>query len=160
MPNIERLEQLGLTQCATRLKTELSVREKLATAYEKYRYLTLEKIQAFDQKLRKETEKKDGENQWGAITSYKRTVFTALAQYGKVPPDAALDALEAAQKDGCFDAYEVMTVEWHKEIPDPILFGIVQGCSDKFFIVQWDTDVAIEDILKDHEGWKFLEKKV
>lgn len=68
------------------------------------------------------------------------------------------DALESAHADKCFDKFEVMTVEWHKEVPDPILFGVVNGCADRFFIAQWDTDVKIEDILKDHEGWSFLDK--
>ena len=159
LPDTERLKQLGLTQCATRIEEELTVRQKLAVAYEKYRYLTPAKIEAFNVKLREETEKKEGKNQWGKIKSYKRTKMTPLEQYGSVPPETALAALEAAHADQCFDSFEVMTVEWHKEVPDPILFGVIKGCADRFFIAQWDADVKIEDILKDHEGWSFLDKK-
>ena len=109
--------------------------------------------------MKTETRQEEGTNPWGTITSYKRTKLTALKDYDKVPPDAVLDAWEAAQTIGCFDAYEVMTLESHREVPDPILFGSVTGSPDKFFIAQWDTDVKIEDILKDHEGWLFLDKQ-
>ena len=158
MSSLERLEALGLTKCATTLKKELTIRQKLAVAYAHFRYLTPEKLAAFNVKLRTETEQVEGQNQWGQIKAYKRTKQTSLKDYDKVPPDSVLDALEAAQAHGCFDQYEVMTLESHKEVPDPILFGTVEGSPDLFFIAQWDTDVKIEDILNDHEGWKFLEK--
>ena len=158
MTNIERLETLGLKKCAGELKKELGIREKLAVAYQHFRYLTPEQLAAFNERLKKETKKDEGKNAWGTITSYKRTKQTKLAEYGKVPPDAALDALEAAQAHGCFDHFEVMEIESHKEVPDPILFGVCDGSPDLFFIAQWDEDIKIEDILKDHEGWKFLER--
>ena len=158
MSNIDRLEQLGLTAVATELKQELSIRQKLTIAYEHFRYLTPEKVAAFDAKLLAETRQEEGVNQWGQIYSYKRTKLTPLKDYRKVPPDSVLDALESAQGRGCFDTFEVMTIESHKVVPDPILFGRVTGCADLFFISQWDEDVKIEDILKDHEGWTFLDR--
>ena len=157
-PKVERLKQLGLTAVAEQITQELSLREKLAIAYEHYRYLTPEKVVAFNDKLKKETKQDEGKNPWGQITSYKRTRLTSLNQYGKVPPDAVLDALEAAHAHKCFDEFQVMDLESHREVPDPILFGKIAGCEDLFYIAQWDTDVKIEDILKDHEGWRFLEK--
>ena len=36
--------------------------------------------------------------------------------------------------------------EWIKEIKDPIVFGVINGCPDKFFISQWDDDIKIDDI--------------
>ena len=63
------------------------------------------------------------------------------------PPDTVLDALEKAKEDNCFDTFEVAKISWIEEIKDPILFGIIEGCSDKFFISQWDDDVKIEDLL-------------
>lgn len=158
MTNINRLEQLGLTTVANTLKAELSVRQKLAIAYEHYRYLTPSKVDAFNVKLMAETRVDEGANQWGQIYSYKRTALTNLRDYAKVPPNSVLDALETAQGRGCFDQYQVMTIESHKVVPDPILFGQVTGCDDLFFISQWDDDIKIEDILKDHEGWAFLDK--
>ena len=157
--DVGRLERLGLTHAAQSIRTELSVRDKLAVAYEHYRYLTPEKLSAFQERLKKETHKHEGKNMWGDIVSYKRTKVTALEKFTKVPPDAVLDALDTAKGRDCFDAFEVMELEWHKEVPDPILFGLVVGSPDKFFIAQWDDDIKIEDILKDHEGWKFLDAK-
>lgn len=158
MSNVERLAQLGFVKCAESIKRELTIREKLRLAYEHYRYLTPEKLLAFNDKLRKETEQVEGKNQWGQIVSYKRTKQTLLKDYEKVPPDAVLDALEAAHAHGCFDRFEVMTIESHKIVPDPILFGVIDGSPDLFYIAQWDEDIKIEQILKDHEGWKFLDK--
>jgi hypothetical protein len=34
-----------------------------------------------------------------------------------------------------------------KEVIDPIIFGKIDGCTDRFFIAQWDDDVKIEDIV-------------
>lgn len=157
-PKVERLKQLGLTAVAEQITQELSIREKLAVAYEHYRYLTPEKVAAFNERLKVETTQDEGKNPWGTITSYKRTRLTSLKDYAKVPPDAALDALEAARTLGCFNDFAVMDLESHREVPDPILFGQVTGCDDLFYIAQWDTDVKIEDFLNDHEGWRFLEK--
>ena len=159
MPDVERLAKLGLTTCADTIKQELSMREKLAMAYQHYRYLTMDKLAAFNEKLRKETEQVTGSNTWGKIKEDKRTKQTLLKDYDKVPPTHVLDALETAQAHGCFDKYEVMTIKSHREVPDPILFGHVEGSTDLFYIAQWDTDIKIEDILKDHEGWKFLDSK-
>jgi len=117
------------------------------------------RIREENEKLRKETEQVTGSNTWGKIKEYKRTKQTLLKDYDKVPPTHVLDALETAQAHGCFDKYEVMTIKSHREVPDPILFGHAEGSTDLFYIAQWDTDIKIEDILKDHEGWKFLDSK-
>jgi hypothetical protein len=52
----------------------------------------------------------------------------------------------------CFDRFEVAKVETIEVRPDPIIFGLINDCVDKFFITQWDDDVKIEDILKQNEG--------
>jgi len=78
--------------------------------------------------------------------------FTAIQAYEKVPPDFVLEAMEKAMDLNCFDRFEVASIQSVKEIPDPIVFGVIDGCTDKFFISQWDNDVKIEDILKENEG--------
>ena len=57
--------------------------------------------------------------------------------------------LEEAKKLDCFDEFEIAYIA---EVKDPILFGIVKGCSTKFYVAQWDDDVRIEDILAPNEG--------
>ena len=44
MPDLERLEQLGFVTCATKIKEEKSIREKLTLAYQHFRYVTPEKV--------------------------------------------------------------------------------------------------------------------
>jgi hypothetical protein len=49
--------------------------------------------------------------------------------------------------DDCFDSFEIAKIQWKREIKDPILFGRIDGCPDRFYVSQWDDDVRIEDIL-------------
>lgn len=158
MNKIEQLKELGLTRCAVEIERRLNLTEKLAIAYEAFRYVTVEKLTEFNIRLKEETKVEEGKNQWGTIQSYKRTRFTALHEYSKVPPDNVLQSLQEAKALGCFDSFEIMDLESHREVPDPILFGRIIDCPDRFFIAQWDDDVKIEDILKDHQGWKFMEQ--
>jgi hypothetical protein len=51
-----------------------------------------------------------------------------------------------------FDTYEIAHIQSIVERKDPILFGCITGCADKFFIAQWDDDVKIEDIINENEG--------
>lgn len=62
---------------------------------------------------------------------------------------SVLDSLEVAMGRKCFDSFMVAHII---DVEDPILFGYINGCSDHFFIDQWDEDVKIQDILKDNEG--------
>ena len=116
--------------------------ERMKMAYEKYLFVSQKTIDLFNDKLKIETLKEDSRHR-----IYKRLVFIPLETYDQLPPDTVLDALEKAKEDNCFDTFEVAKISWIEEIKDPILFGIIEGCSDKFFISQWDDDVKIEDLL-------------
>lgn len=136
---IDRLEKLGFKAASTKVK-ELSVRQrKMAIAYEHYRFVCQEKIDAFNAKLRKA----------GSNAGYQTLSFTPVEQYPDVPPVHVLDSLDLAQSRRCFDAFEIAHII---DVKDPILFGRINGCPDRFFIGQWDDDVKIEDILKPNEG--------
>lgn len=137
----ERLQKLGLTVAANRLKKGKALKRKLAVAYEHYRFVRPEKIEEYQTKLRKATLDRRG--------GYKTLAFTRLEHYGEIPPSATLEALEVAQERGCFDYFEIAHVV---KVEDPILFGRVDGCKDRFFVAQWDEDVKIEDILMANEG--------
>ncbi len=138
----DELESLGMKGAAKRI----DVAKRLAVAYAKYGFVTQKKIDAFNDKLRKESINvvKDHGRSW---TEFKRLRFTDIGQYDKIPPPAALARLREAVKDGIFDRFEVADIEWVKEVPDPIIFGRIDGCEDRFFIAQWDDDVKIEDII-------------
>lgn len=134
----DRLKRLGLTAVATKL----SKAEKMKAAYENYLFLSAEKIDRFNKKLMNESLT---ENQ--RTRAYKRLQFIPLAKYTELPPPNVLEALEKAQNLNCFDTFEIAKIDWIREMKDPILFGVIEGCTDKFFISQWDDDVKVEDIL-------------
>lgn len=133
-----RLEKLGLKGAAKKL----DMARKLSVAYAKYGYVSQEKVDRFNEKLRAETLTEDKN-----ARSYKRLLFTPLDGYHKIPPQDVLNRLESAMDDAVFDRFEIATIQWIKEIIDPILFGRIDGCPDRFFIAQWDDDVKIEDIV-------------
>lgn len=147
-----RLEQLGLSAAAKEVTRQRALAKKLDIAYQHYRFVEEGKINDFNAKLYQTTYRANG----GAFSSgsYSQLTFTALSEYPSVPPTDVLDALESAHQYQCFDRFEVAQItEQSVPKPDPILFGIVNGCSDRFFIAQWDEDVKIEDILQGDEGW-------
>lgn len=138
---IDRLEKLGFKTASDKIKRLAEKKRKLAIAYEHFRFVRKENIAAFQNKLYDST-RKDKEG-------YKMLSFTPVESYEEMPPAEVLTALEEANEKHCFDSYEVAHIV---RVKDPILFGRVNGCSDRFFVAQWDDDVAIEDILAENEG--------
>ena len=152
MINIELLEKLGFTQASKDLKVKEELKRKMTIAYEHFRYVRPEKIIVFNEKLKQETIKREGKKGANLYENYDKLAFTPIAQYGTIPPTEVLEKIEQAQKIGCFDEFEIAKIESVKEYKDPIVFGKITGCSDLFFIAQWDNDVKIEDILMPNEG--------
>ena len=142
------LEELGFTRAAEGLKQKRELARKMRIAFEHFRVVTPEHITQFNQDLRKRSTSPDS---YGAYT-YQKLVFIPIGSYGEIPPAPALEALRAAKSLKCFDSFEVAKIESVKVVPDPILFGVITGCDNKYFIAQWDDDVRIEDILRPDEG--------
>lgn len=134
----DRLEKLGLKTAAKKMGQA----QKLAMAYEQYMFIDQETVQKFNDKLKQETLKEDKRAYY-----FKQLVFIPLEKYSEVPPDVVLDKLETAKNTGIFDRFDIAKIEWKEEIKDPLLFGIVDGCTDLFFICQWDDDIALEDLI-------------
>jgi hypothetical protein len=148
----DRLKQLGMTAAATDVEVNATRFRKMAKAYELYRFVAPEKIAAFNEKLKAKSFKAGG-GLYGQ-GSYEQLIFTPIATYPAVPPTDVLDALEGAMAHDCFDAFEIAQItELSVPKPDPILFGRIAGCDDRFFIAQWDDDVKIEDLLTENEGY-------
>lgn len=152
VPTEATLLKAGFTAAADGIKRKRDLVRKLRIAFEHFRVVAPEHISRFNAELRKRTEIMTGNNSWGNITQYDTLLFTALAEYGTVPPQTVIDDLIKAQELGCFDRFEVCTIQSVQIIPDPIVFGIIEGCDNKYFITQWDNDVSIEDILRPDEG--------
>lgn len=143
----QRLEKIGLKTASSKIKELRELKRKMTIAYEHFRYVKQDKIDAFNEKLRKETLKEDKNTYY-----YKRLDFISLDNYTEVPPEEVLTKIEQAQDLGCFDTFEIAKIVDRVEVKDPIVFGIIKGCPDRFFVGQWDNDVKIEDILKESEG--------
>jgi len=147
MQTEEKLSKLGFKKASNKITELKDLKRKSTIAYEHFRYVTQAKIDAFNEKLKKESMQEDAR-----AYHYKCLKFISLADYPEVPPMDVLDKLEAAQELGCFDTFEIAKIDDVVEVKDPIVFGRINKCPDRFFIGQWDDDVKIEQILNANEG--------
>ncbi len=136
-----------MKSASDKVKKIREMKRKMTIAYEHYRFVKQDKIDAFNKKLEAES-KKDYSNYY----TVKTLLFTPLENYSEVPPEAVLDKIEEAIERNCFDTFEVAQVKEVTVQKDPIVFGRINDCPDRFFVAQWDDDVSIEDILKENEG--------
>lgn len=163
--NIDELKALGLNAAADKIQRKLDLKKKLTIAYEHYRFVSPQIVARFQEELKKKTyeiQEQDGKWKKGSEsdlnrrilqnTRYDQLAFVRLADYGEVPPAEALGELKTAVDRGCFDTYEVAKIQSFQKVEDPIIFGRINGCEDRFFVCQWDKDVSITDILKENEG--------
>lgn len=146
------LRELGFSTAANNVSNDRVLARKLRIAFEHFRLVKPEHLARFNEELKARTLRAAGRNTWGEITEHDTLKFTPIANYDKVPPAAALEAIRHAKGMDCFDSFEVATIASVRTVPDPIVFGIVSGCENKYFVAQWDSDVAIEDILRQGEG--------
>lgn len=142
---VEMLERLGFTAAATEAKTIVARKRKLALAYEHYKYVRTEKVVAFNAALKQKTIQ--GKEPYNA--TWKMLEFVGIGTYPNIPPEEVLIAHEQAVNLKCFDSFEVAFI---KDVKDPLLFGRVENCSDRFYIAGWDDDVKIEDLIGPNEG--------
>lgn len=142
------LESLGFKTVSETLKKAKEFKRKMAVAYEHFRFVRQEKIDQFNQKLKEKTIKRS-DSVFGGST-FQVLAFSSVASYEKSPPmDVLLKMKDAADKK-CFDSFEIAYI---KEVTDdPILFGRIEGCPDRFYVAQWDNDVTIEQIIDSNEG--------
>ncbi len=139
---VDRLKELGFNTAAENAVKRASLAEKLGKAYSKYLYVSEDQINKFNERLKKESEK-ENKNSY----TYKKLKFIDIKDYTEIPPQEALDSLKDAKEDNVFDTFEITKIEDVIEQKDPILFGRIEECNDRFFITQWDDDIKIEDIL-------------
>lgn len=140
----QRLAALGFKRAAARIPILIVKQHKMAIAYEHYRFVREEHITRFQDALKAKTYRGTPDN-----NSYQYLAFTPISDFQEIPPAHVLTNLEAATLRNCFDAFEIAHI---REVKDPILFGRIEDCPDRFYIDQWDDDVKIEDILKENEG--------
>lgn len=138
------LEKLGFKKALSKLGKGRKVFPKLKVAYAMYGFIKPEQVQKFQEVLGLQK----------ASKGYRKQLsFCRIDQYDRdVPPQDVLEKIEAAKNVGCFDYFEIAYVEEVKK--DPIVFGRIQDCPDRFFIAQWDDDVSIEQIIMASEPKK------
>ena len=141
---VDRVEKLGLNKASGDLKESAERMRKLHIAYQSFKWIRKENIDKFNEHLKKTTDKSDE-----SYYRYDKLAFIKTADYPGIPPEPVLAEMEKAQKLECFDYMEVCKIESVQEVKDPIVFGCVEGCTDKFFVAQWGDDVKVEDILSE-----------
>lgn len=145
-PDAGLLAKLGFTKMATELKTLEIRKHKLMIAHEHYRFVTQDKIDAFNRKLAKES----GKNMNDPFNmEYKTLAFSTVGNYDKIPPADVLAEMQVAQDRKCFDDFEVAYI---KQVKDPLLFGRIHGCPKRFYIAAWDDDIKLSDLIMPNEG--------
>jgi hypothetical protein len=157
--------EAGFDAAADALDQKAARAVKLAIAYEHYRFITKEQISAFQKKLKAQTTRPATENDrqkfandkvfYQATVIADQLVFAELGKYPGLPPADVIAKVKEAKARGCFDGMEVAEVKpvaTEVKLPDPIVFGRVDGCTDRFFIAQWGTDVNINDIINRNDG--------
>jgi len=167
LPTNTELRDLGFETAAYEIEKHKEavpqeLRDKLRVAFEFYRVVEPEHVDKFNEALKAKTlTVKTFKGTYSRTTTrrYQQLQFTTIHNYTAAPPREVLVALKKANELGCFDSYEVATIGWvtdsHVErirLPDPILFGRIQGSNNRYFIAQWDDDVKIEDILREDQG--------
>lgn len=151
-PTEAELTELGFDAAAKQLNADREMARKLRIAFEHFRVVEPDHLSRFQAELKQKTLRNDGRNTWGMITEHDTLVFTPIKDYTAIPPKEALDELRKAKTLGCFDAFEVATIQSVRTVPDPIIFGTINGSRNKYYVCQWDNDVKIEDILRPEEG--------
>lgn len=138
------LEKLGFSKALAKIGKGRKVFPKLKVAYAMYGFIRDEQVRKFQDVLGLQK----------AAKGYRKQLsFCRIENYDRdVPPQEVLEKIEAAKAVGCFDYFEIAFVEEVKK--DPIVFGRIEGCQDRFFIAQWDDDVSIEQIIMASEGKK------
>lgn len=165
-------EEAGFAEVAKQLRAKAELGRKLALGYELYRYVSEDAINAFQTKLKATTTRAPNEQEIGLAIAHMysvtgairyalvkevcdQLVFTPMEAYASLPPTDVLEKVKEARSHGVFDRFEVAaisTVATKVVFPDPIVFGCIDGCTDRFYIAEWGTDVSINDLLGEHDG--------
>lgn len=155
--NAELLKELGMDSAAQNLTKKMDLKKKLTIAYEHFRFVEPHILDRFQNQLKAKTYSEQLEG-YLVTRKWRELKLIALKDYKEIPPPDCLMDLKKAKDMNCFDSFYVATVQEVREfvnttpVPDPIIFGQIEGCDDLFFVTQWDDDVSIEEILKENEG--------
>ncbi len=137
---VDKLAEAGFDKASQKLSSV----DRAKKAYADYQVVTSEQLEKFDKELQRRSRIETRDE-----IHYKKLDLIAIEDYDETPPDACLDAIIKAKETKLFDRFELAKLVWtHEEkIKDPIVFGRIEGISDRFFITQWDDDISLKDII-------------
>lgn len=157
----KQAREAGFDSAAADLELKAALATKLAKAYEHFRYVSKEAVAEFQKKTLERTERNaTSEDQRRLNNPYvsriaDQLVFCRMETYKGLPPADVLKRVSEVKAMGIFDAYEVAEIQpvaTQQKLPDPIVFGLVNGCTDRFYVAEWGEDVSINDLLGKHDG--------
>lgn len=147
--HVDLAQELGFETAATNANADYALAKKLLIAYATFKVVTKDQIDTFNADLKKKTMSRQDEY----TRTYKQLKLVPVAKYASLPPLDVLEAIKSARSTSLFDTFEIAYIVDHKEVrdPDPIVFGLISGCTDYFFIAQWGDDVKVTDLLKSEQ---------
>lgn len=145
---ILRLIEAGAVAQAGVLEKEINMRVKLMRLKDwEYRLLTKKTLDKFSADNRM-TMTEDGLRlHIDRLEAYVGNPESG-AEKDRIIPDNILDKLEEAKERQLFDSFAVL---WAERVPDPILLGVVNGCSDYFYIAEWGDDISFKQLSEGRE---------
>ncbi len=149
---VEDLKELGFMSAASSIEKKIEFKRKMLIAYENYRFVTPKIFERFNEDLKKRTIERSGKKGVNEYHKYDKLTFKKVGDYKDAPPAEVLQEMKKAVAMKCFDTFEIAKIESVVEYKDPIVFGVINGCDDRFFVAQWDNDVKIDQILQEMEG--------
>lgn len=148
----DQLSAAGFTTAAKHVVHTAARLGRLARAYEHYRYVPEGAITEFKTLLKRVSLQRVGQPGFNLYEKYDTLRFTPIDAYKGVPPADVLEKVIHAKHQGIFDTFEVADIQSVVEYKDPIIFGLITGCPDRFFIAQWGDDVSISQIIGPAQG--------
>lgn len=144
--HLEVAKAAGFDAAAKRAGDDFELGTKLQRAQSSFQSITQVQIDKFNQDLRKKTEETDKKT---GRMSWKELAFVAVERYPNLPPLEVMQQVKTAREMDIFEKFEVSYIETRDRVrdKDPIVFGLVKGSTDRFFIAQWGDDVKISDLL-------------
>jgi hypothetical protein len=141
-------EELGFKTAAANINADYDLAKKLLVAYASYSFITKEAYNRFNAELKRKTVIKTKDRY--ETEHYKTLAFDSLADYPHLPPTDVMLKIREARSTKLFDRFTIAYIKMAHvptRDPDPIVFGIIEGTSDLFFIAEWGDDVSLSDIL-------------
>ena len=156
MEILDLMKELGMSEAVKATEKRLDMDRRLHLAYQNFDFVRREAVDSFNKKLKEKTttvydpqtgktRKKIDPKQMNQVV-FDQLVFCVLSAYKSVPPLNVLQEVKRVADMNVFNTFSVASIKSVVEIVDPIVFGHIDGCSDLFFVTQWDEDIKFDQL--------------